>query len=57
MSRRRAPSAMRRPISFVRSTTVTNMMFAITIAPTTSEIPEIRTINPKALAVMDFQSD
>ncbi len=52
MSRVRAPSARRTPISWVRSTTETNMMFVITIAPTTSEIPEIRIISAKAPAEM-----
>ena len=36
MSRRFAPSALRMPISRVRSATATSMMFMITIAPTTS---------------------
>ena len=47
---------MRSPISRVRSTTETNMMLAITIAPTTSEIPEIRISSANAPAVSDFQS-
>ena len=38
MSRRRAPSDFRIPISRVRSATATSMMFMITIAPTTSPI-------------------
>ena len=38
MSRRRAPSALRMPISRVRSATATSMMFMITMAPTTSPI-------------------
>ena len=38
MSRRRAPSALRMPISRVRSDTAISMMFMITIPPTTSEI-------------------
>ena len=38
MSRRRAPSAFRIPISCVRSATATSMMFMITIEPTTSPI-------------------
>ena len=38
ISRRRAPIALRRPISNVRSLTVTSMMFITTIPPTTSEI-------------------
>ena len=38
MSRRRAPSALRIPISRVRSLTAMSMMFMITMPPTTSEI-------------------
>ena len=38
MSRPRAPSALRMPISRVRSRTETSMMFMIPIPPTTSEI-------------------
>ncbi len=38
MSRRRAPSAFRMPISRVRSATAISMMFMITMPPTTSEI-------------------
>ena len=41
MSRRRAPIALRIPISRVRSVTVTSMMFMIPIPPTTSEMPAI----------------
>ena len=37
MSRRRAPSALRRPISRVRSLTTISMMFMITMPPTTSD--------------------
>ena len=37
MSRRRAPSALRRPISRVRSLTTISMMFMMTMPPTTSE--------------------
>ena len=36
ISRRRAPSDFRMPISRVRSATATSMMFMMTIAPTTS---------------------
>ena len=35
ISRRRAPTALRNPISDVRSVTATSMMFIITIPPTT----------------------
>jgi len=38
MSRRLAPSALRMPISRVRSATATSMMFMITMAPTMSPI-------------------
>ncbi len=37
MSRRRAPSDLRRPISRVRSDTTISMMFMMTMPPTTSE--------------------
>ena len=37
MSRRRAPSDLRRPISRVRSLTTISMMFMMTMPPTTSE--------------------
>ena len=39
MSRRRAPRALRTPISRVRSITETSMMFMMTTPPTTREIP------------------
>ncbi len=39
MSRLRAPIALRRPISRVRSVTETSMMFMMPIPPTRSEIP------------------
>ena len=48
MSRERAPSAFLRPISWVRSTTDTNMMLAMTMAPTTSEMPDTRIMTAKA---------
>ncbi len=37
MSRPRAPTAMRRPISRVRSVTETSMMFMMPIPPTSSD--------------------
>ena len=37
MSKRRAPTAMRRPISRVRSVTLTSMMFMIPTPPTSSD--------------------
>jgi len=39
----RAPSDFRKPISLVRSVTLTSMMFIITMPPTTSEIAVIGT--------------
>ena len=41
MSRRRAPSARRIPISRVRSVTVASMMFMIPMPPTTRLMPAI----------------
>ena len=41
MSCRRAPTALRMPISRVRSVTETSMMFMIPMPPTTSEMPAI----------------
>ena len=38
MSRGRAPSALRRPISRIRSVTETSMMFITPIPPTSSEM-------------------
>lgn len=40
--RRRAPSALRSPISLVRSATETNMMFIIPMPPTKSESPVMK---------------
>ena len=42
MSKRRAPSALRMPISRVRSVTLTSMMFMMTMPPTTSEMQSDR---------------
>ena len=44
MSFARAPSALRSPISRVRSITDTNMMLAMTMLPTTSDMPETRMV-------------
>ena len=44
MSRRRAPTARRMPISRVRSSTLASMMFMIPMPPTSSEIDAIATI-------------
>ena len=41
MSRRRAPTAMRSPISRVRSVTDTSMMFMMPMPPTSSETEAI----------------
>ena len=41
MSRGRAPTAMRMPISRVRSVTETSMMFMMPTPPTNSEMPAI----------------
>ena len=53
MSRRRAPSALRSPISRVRSLTTISMMFMITMPPTTSDIETtpMRTAKMPAVAV------
>src|SRR5512143_1124701 len=40
MSPRRAPTAMRMPISFLRSETETNMMFMMTMPPTIRAIED-----------------
>ena len=42
MSRRRAPTARRTPISRVRSSTVASMMFMMPMPPTSSEIDAMR---------------
>ncbi len=41
MSRRRAPTAIRMPISLVRSVTETSMMFMMTMPPTMRAIEEM----------------
>ncbi len=52
MSLRRAPSALRTPISRVRSVTETSMMFMMTMPPTTSETPAMAaTTAPKSLRI------
>src|SRR5215510_7660716 len=56
ISRRRAPTAIRKPISRVRSVTETSMMFIMLMPPTTSEteatainrLPRVRTAAPRA---------
>ena len=53
MSLRRAPSALRTPISRVRSVTRTSMMFMITMPPITSEMPAIdATTAPKLFRIL-----
>ena len=49
--RRRAPSALRVPISFVRSFTLTKVIFMMPIAPTKSERP---VMNNPAMAIEFF---
>ena len=44
MSRRRAPTARRTPISRVRSSTLASMMFMMPMPPTSSEIDAMATI-------------
>ncbi len=44
MARRGAPSALRTPISRVRSVTATSMMFITPMPPTSREIEEISVI-------------
>src|SRR5436305_475809 len=51
-----APMARRTPISRVRSTTETSMMFMITMPPTISEIPEMKIISAKPLAEICFHT-
>jgi hypothetical protein len=47
MSLRRAPSALRTPISRVRSVTETSMIFMITMPPTTSEMEAMAMVTAK----------
>jgi hypothetical protein len=51
MSRRLAPSALRSPISRVRSLTTINMMFMITMPPTSSDNPTMPTSSTAMPAV------
>ncbi len=53
MSPCRAPTAMRTPISFVRSVTDTSMMFITPMPPTISAIAAIAPINSVILRVVD----
>ena len=53
MSWRRAPSALRTPISRVRSVTETSMMFMMTMPPITSEMPAMAaTTAPKLVRIL-----
>ena len=56
MSRARAPTALRMPISRVRSFTAINMMFMITMPPTTIPIATTAGITAKSTAVSCFQN-
>src|SRR6266849_1235183 len=47
----RAPTAFRIPISLVRSTTETSIMFIITMPPTTSEMPTTNSDTENIVAV------
>ncbi len=51
MSRRRAPSDLRMPISCVRSVTTASMMFIITIPPTIMKTQTMPTAIPAMVAV------
>ena len=53
MSDRRAPSALRSPISRVRSVTTISMMFMITMPPTTSD----SATTPMSTAKMPFVAE
>ena len=53
MSRPRAPTALRMPISRVRSRTETSMMFMIPMPPTISEIEAIPASSRVSVAVID----
>ena len=56
MSRFRAPRARRTPISWVRSTTLTSMMFMITMPPTPRLTEEMRISRMKATLLMACHS-
>ena len=53
MSRRRAPTALRMPISRVRSRTDTSMMFMIPMPPTISEIEAIPPSSSVSVPLID----
>ena len=52
MSRLRAPSAMRTPISWVRSATLTSMMFMMTMPPTPRETEAMRVSSTKVAVLI-----
>ena len=52
MWRRRAPTAIRKPISRVRSVTDTSMMFMMPMPPTSSEMLAITAISRRIVVVM-----
>ena len=54
MSERRAPSALRRPISRVRSVTTISMMFMMTMPPTTSDSATTPTSTAKMPLVAEW---
>ena len=54
MSDRRAPSALRSPISRVRSVTTISMMFMMTMPPTTSDRPTTPTSTAKMPLVAEL---
>ena len=54
MSDRRAPSALRRPISRVRSVTTISMMFMMTMPPTTSDSATTPTSTAKMPLVAEW---
>ena len=55
MSRARAPTALRMPISRVRSVTTISMMFMITMPPTTTPIATTAGTTENSTAVRLFQ--
>ena len=56
MSLRLAPTDLRMPISWVRSVTVANMMFMITIPPTTMNTATMPMVTAKMLPVRFCQA-
>ena len=56
MSRRRAPSDLRMPISCVRSVTLASMMFMITMPPTTMNTATRPMVTAKIVPVRFFHA-